>query len=166
MNLLLSDIAPTQWVLLAIIMVLIIIYPVFIFIRNKKEREKFEEINASLKEGDKVLTSSGFYGEIVSIQTTPQGKLVTLKTGDEKHVGYMTVDILAIYSIVKDQQPEVEQVVEEKIEQQVEQPKEEVVEKKTTKTKVEKPKTEKNNSETPKKIVAKKSTTTKKSTTK
>lgn len=98
-----GDVGVTQWVLLGLILVLIVLYPVFMVIKNKKEREKFDTLSQSLKVGEKVLTSSGIYGEIVSISQVEQGKLVTLLTGDEEHKGFISVDVLAIYTVFKDE---------------------------------------------------------------
>ena len=134
MKLLLADISPTQWVLLALILVLIVLYPVFVYIRNKKDKEKFQQLNEGLKVGDKVLTGSGIYGTIVSMETKEQSKIVTLETGDENHKGYISVDALAIYSVVNELpaveensevQPEEEKVEEEKVAEVVETKEEE-----------------------------------------
>lgn len=97
-----GDVSATQWILLGLILVLIILYPVFTVFKNKKEKEKFDGLASSLKVSDKVMTSSGVYGEIVAITEQAQGKLITLKTGDEAHVGYVGVDIYAIYTVFKD----------------------------------------------------------------
>ncbi len=102
MNQILADIQPTQWILLAIIVVLIILYPIFVYIRNKKDREKFQALNDSLKVGDKVVTGAGVYGTIISIDVKNEGKIVTLETGDENHKGYVSVDVLAIYNVIND----------------------------------------------------------------
>lgn len=123
MSVLLADVSVTQWVLLGLILVLIILYPVFMVFKNKKEKEKFDELSTSLKVGEKVLTSSGVYGEIVSITEEKQGKLVVLKTGDEKHQGYITVDVLAIYTVFHEQQ-----LVSEESEQEVKKQQPETVE--------------------------------------
>lgn len=104
MSILFADVSATQWVLLGLILVLIILYPVFMVFKNKKEKEKFQELSSSIKVGEKVLTSSGVYGEIVSITDDKQGKLVVLKTGDDLHPGYITVDVLAIYTVFREQQ--------------------------------------------------------------
>ncbi len=105
---LLADISPTNWIFFGVILLLLVLYPVFMFLRNKKEKEKFEEINNGLKEGDKVVTSSGVYGTIISMTTNATGgKTVTLETGDENHKGYISVDILAIYSVVKEPSAEI-----------------------------------------------------------
>lgn len=102
MNQILADIQPTQWILLAIIVVLIILYPIFVYVRNKKDREKFQALNDSLKVGDKVVTGAGVYGTIVSIDVKNEGKIVTIETGDENHKGYLSVDVLAIYNVIND----------------------------------------------------------------
>ncbi len=115
-----SSITATQWVLLALIVVLIVLYPVFTIYRNKKEREKFDQLAKDLKVGDKILTSSGTYGEIVSIDEREHGKVLTLKTGTDKHTGYLAVDILTVYSVFRDK-PEIDApVAERQVEQKAE----------------------------------------------
>lgn len=143
MSILLADVSATQWVLLGLILVLIILYPVFMVFKNKKEKEKFDQLSSGLKVGEKVLTSSGVYGEIVSITDERQGKLVVLKTGDETHPGFITVDVLAIYTILREEQiVSEENEVQPKAEPEKEVPAEEQVEvkkpaqaKKSTKSK-------------------------------
>ena len=125
MNFLLAAVSATQWVLLGLILVLIILYPVFMVFKNKKEKEKFDELSTGLKIGEKVLTSSGVYGEIVSIKDEKQGKIVVLKTGDDSHVGYITVDVLAIYNVFREEEMVAEEnnqsLVEEKVEEKVQE---------------------------------------------
>lgn len=99
-----EGISATQWVLLGLILVLIILYPVFTVYKNKKEKEKFEGLAKDLKVGDKILTSSGTYGEIVSISEREYGKVLTIKTGDDVHFGYMAVDVLTVYSVFRDEE--------------------------------------------------------------
>ena len=55
----------------------------------------------SLRPGDKVKTYSGFYGTVVSIRETTDGKVVTLETGDADHKSYTSIDSNAIYCIDK-----------------------------------------------------------------
>lgn len=142
-----EGISPTQWVLLGLILVLIILYPVFTIYKNKKEKEKFDNLAKDLKIGDKILTSSGTYGEIVEINERQYGKVLTIKTGDEKNFGYMAVDILTVYSVFRE--------VEEVEAKTVEEPKVAEEPKAVEEVKaVEKPKAEK-------KAPAKKTTTSK-----
>jgi len=65
--------------------------------RRKNQEETMKMLN-ELKQGDKVVTSYGVYGEIVSMKETDAGKIVTLKTGDldSNKVGYISVNIAAI----------------------------------------------------------------------
>lgn len=136
-HLLSAEVSATQWVLLGLILVLIILYPVFMVFKNKKEREKFDELSEGLNVGDKVLTSSGVYGEIIDIKPQQSGKLVVLKTGDEDHVGYVGVDVLAIYTVFKEEEEtiavEEPQEDTEQTEEVKEEPKEEKKAKKTSK---------------------------------
>lgn len=102
MNFLMADFSASQWIVLSLILALIVLYPFFVAFKNRKERERFEQITGSLKVGDKVITSSGIVGEIVAISEEPTGKMFTLKTGDDNHVGYIKIDILAVYNVIGD----------------------------------------------------------------
>lgn len=90
----------TLWILLALLGVLIIAY-IFSYYRRKKYNQETSNMLSALKPGDKVKTYSGFYGTVVSIKETTDGKVVTLETGDDKHKSYTTIDSNAIYCIDK-----------------------------------------------------------------
>lgn len=92
----------TQIILIVFIALLIIIYPILISTRNKKENQRMQEQTNSLKRGDKVLTTSGVYGTIVDLQLDDDKKIVTIETGTEKNKGYISVDAYAIYTIFKE----------------------------------------------------------------
>lgn len=93
----------TQIILIVFIVLLIIIYPIMISARNKKENQRMQEQTNSLKRGDRVLTTSGVYGVIVDLQLEGDKKIVTIETGTEKKKGYISVDAYAIYTIFKDE---------------------------------------------------------------
>lgn len=93
----------TQIILIVFIVLLIIIYPIMISTRNKKENQRMQEQTNSLKRGDKVLTTSGVYGTIVDLQLDGDKKIVTIETGTDKKKGYISVDAYAIYTIFKDE---------------------------------------------------------------
>ena len=105
----------TQIILIVFIVLLIVMYPILIFARNKKENTRMQEQTNSLKRGDKVLTTSGVYGTIVDLQMEGDKKIVTIETGTEKKRGYISVDAYAVYTIFRE---------EEKTEEVQEQPKE------------------------------------------
>ena len=68
MNMMLAEIQASQWILLGVIVLLIICYPIFMILRNKKEQQKVSELNQSIKVGKDILTSSGVYGTVVDIR--------------------------------------------------------------------------------------------------
>lgn len=124
----------TQWILIGFIALLIIVYPIMIATRNRKENQRMQEQTNSLKRGDKVITTSGIYGTVIDLQLDNDKKIVTIETGTTKNKGYVSVDAYAIYSIIKDEEiineqpkpaieekkeeePKVEEVVEEKREE-------------------------------------------------
>lgn len=96
----------TQIILIVFIVLLIIIYPIIIATRNKKENQRMQEQTNSLKRGDKVLTTSGVYGTIVDLHLEGDKKIVTIETGTDKKLGYISVDAYAIYTIFKDEPEE------------------------------------------------------------
>lgn len=128
MNLLLA-VDATQWVLFGVLVLIIILAPIFMGMRNKKEMAKAQEVMDSLKQGDKILTSAGVIGTIVSINEEDGYKTVTIETGNGDYKGYMTLDIQAIYMnlsapVTPEVQPEPvdETVEEERQENSEEQP--------------------------------------------
>ncbi len=90
----------TLWILIVLLVLLIGAY-VFSYFKRKKYNQETSAMLSSLKPGDRVKTYSGFYGTIVSIRETTDGKVVTLETGDEDHKSYTTIDSNAIYCIDK-----------------------------------------------------------------
>lgn len=88
------------WILLVLLAVLIVAY-IFSYFKRKKYNQETTNMLNSLRPGDKVKTYSGFYGTVVSIRETTDGKVVTLETGDDDHKSYTTIDSNAIYCIDK-----------------------------------------------------------------
>ncbi len=93
----------TQIILIVFIVLLIIIYPIMISARNKKETQRMQEQTNSLKRGDKILTTSGVYGTIVDLHLEDDKKIVTIETGMGNNKGYLSVDAYAIYTVFKDE---------------------------------------------------------------
>ncbi len=108
-----------QWILIALVLVLVIAYPILMTRRNKKENQRLIEQTNSLKRGDKILTTSGVYGTILEVREEDGARKVVIETGNAQYKSYMTVDAYAIYTVLKDEK----QVAEEKA---VEEKKEEV----------------------------------------
>ena len=94
----------TQIVLIVFIVLLIIIYPILISHRNRRENQRVQEQTNSLKRGDKVLTTSGVYGTIVDLHLEEDKKFVTIETGSGNKKGYIAVDAYAIYTVFKDEE--------------------------------------------------------------
>jgi preprotein translocase subunit YajC len=55
-----------------------------IFLPKRREQQTFTKMIQSLKKGDRVLTNSGMYGEVASIQ----GDIVTLKFHDGMRIDF------------------------------------------------------------------------------
>ncbi len=72
---------------------------VWTLIRQILFTKRCQNVQANLKVGDRVKTFGGIYGKVVDIAENPDGKVVTIETGDGKNVGYVTVDISSIYNL-------------------------------------------------------------------
>lgn len=75
---------------------LVVVYIIYMLVARKKSDTNTANMLDSLKKGDKIVTNSGIYGEIVSISETTLGKTVLLKTGEGKNVSYMSVNAVVI----------------------------------------------------------------------
>lgn len=132
---------PMEIVLIVLIGVMIIAYPIMSYVKNKKDRQKMQEMTNSFKRGDKVLTASGVYGTIVDLHRDGEKQIVTIETGTGSHKGYISLDALAIYQVLSSEMeaPKAEEVKEEeKKEEKVEQEETAAAEKKTKKKNEEK----------------------------
>lgn len=89
----------TQWILPAILLVLVIGIFLLNYFRSKKNQESMKNMVDSLKVGDNVKTYSGIYGKIIEIVETTDGKVAVLETGSEKNKGIFSIDINTIYGI-------------------------------------------------------------------
>ena len=85
-------------ILLIVIAVLLVLYPIFLFMKNKKEQDKQKNLIDNLKVGEYVITYSGVFGKIVEITEKEFGRFLTIETG-ENHKNYVTVSANAIYMI-------------------------------------------------------------------
>ena len=95
MNLLLESFFEKYGLILILVgaFALIMLYYYF---RNKKFQQSESEFHSSLKEGTKVKTYSGFYGTVVKVRETTDGKVVTLKLGEGV---FIDVDIRALMAV-------------------------------------------------------------------
>ncbi len=129
MSLILSNVGVGSWILLGVLLLILIVSPFIMRAKSKKEMETQQKMMDAIKKGDTVLTSAGVIGKVVGIEANKQGyKTLTLETGDEKHKGYLCVDIRSIYYNLSN--PVVENSPEKKAEEtpKVEQKTEEVIE--------------------------------------
>lgn len=89
-----------QIAMLGVLLGLLILYFVFYYFKNKKDRENYKNTIQNLKNGNRVLTSAGIVGKVVSIQEEDDIKTITLETGNGKNKGYITFDIQAVYMVL------------------------------------------------------------------
>jgi preprotein translocase subunit YajC len=160
-----------NYVLIAVVVLLLIAMPIMMNQRNKRESQKIQEQTNSLKIGDKVLTTSGVYGTITELKFDDSKKVVVIETGG-KTKSYMSVDAYSIYTVFKSdaeiaQEAALKADAESKQTETLEKkeaekaPKKAKVEEKTEAKTEEKTETKAESSEKPKKRASKKSTETK-----
>ena len=88
-----------QYGIWIILIVLLIGLMIFSTIRRRKYDSQVQNLLDNLKVGDHVQTYSGFYGKIVSIRQTTDGKVVLIEMGEGNKKGYIEADINAIMGI-------------------------------------------------------------------
>lgn len=140
---------------LVVLLVLLVLYVGFGVVNRKKSQEQTMKMLNELKAGDKIVTYSGIYGEIVSMRETNMGRVLTIVTGDKANgkVSYMEINSSVIMGVdtkedlILDEngnviEPEDTQKIKEEVlkETATEEKKEEKVETKKQE-KTEKPKT-------------------------
>ena len=101
----------------------------YYFLRNRKFQQTENDFVSALKVGDKVKTYSGFYGTVEKITETTDGKVITLRLGENATVD---VDVRALMGLDLKEEVKDEPVLAEEI-------KEEVVEEKPAEEKAEEP---------------------------
>lgn len=89
----------SRWWLIIVLVILLIAMYAFSFKRRKDYTNQMNEMLNSLRPGDKIKTVGGFYGTIVSIKETTDGKVVLLEMGEGTKLSYMTIDANAIYGV-------------------------------------------------------------------
>lgn len=107
---LLSNFFDSGYGILIIIVVLFVAYMAYVIFKNKKDREAIGNFQQSLKNGDKVVTTSGIYGTIVGFADTTDGKVVTLQISEN---AFIDVNIDAIYNLDSKTEVKPEEVVAE-----------------------------------------------------
>lgn len=122
MNLLLESFFESYGLIIILVVAFALIM-VYYYLRNRKFQQTESDFHGSLKIGDKVKTYSGFYGEVAKITNTTEGKIVTLKLGNN---AFIDVDIRALMAIdMREELPEEpakeEPVAEEKPEEEKEE---------------------------------------------
>ena len=64
---------------------LIAVFYFFIIRPQMREKKEFEKLLAALKKGDRVLTSSGIYGEVTALKDDSR---ITLKVADNVKIDF------------------------------------------------------------------------------
>ena len=96
---LLADFFSDYGVMLLLIIGMVVVMFVLPNSARKKQYQQLQDFLSNLKVGDKVKTTSGFYGTIVSMRETTDGRVALLEMGEGDKVGYIAVDMNAIYAI-------------------------------------------------------------------
>lgn len=97
----------STYIFIGVMIVLIVVYFIFSSRQRKKQRDEYEKKIEGIVIGDKVTTIGMWMGEVVEI--LPDGNYV-LKTGTDEHVGYITVNKQAIYTIIKPEDVQAEEL--------------------------------------------------------
>ena len=96
---LLADFFSDYGVMLLLLVGMIVVMFVLPNSARKKQYQQLQDFLGNLKVGDKVKTTSGFYGTIISMRETTDGRVALLEMGEGDKKGYIEVDMNAIYTI-------------------------------------------------------------------
>ena len=109
-----------NYVLIAVVAILLIAMPILMNARNKRETQRVQEQTNSLKVGDKILTTSGVYGTITEVKFDDTQKMIVIETGG-KTKSYLTVDAYAVYQVISQSEGKKEEEKDTKTEEKVEE---------------------------------------------
>ena len=96
---LLADFFSDYGVMLILIIGMMVVMFILPNSARKKQYQQLQDFLGNLKVGDKVKTTSGFYGTIISMRETTDGRVALLEMGEGDKKGYIEVDMNAIYTI-------------------------------------------------------------------
>lgn len=96
---LLADFFSDYGVMLILIIGMMVVMFILPNSARKKQYQQLQDFLGNLKVGDKVKTTSGFYGTIISMRETTDGRVALLEMGEGDKKGYTEVDMNAIYTI-------------------------------------------------------------------
>jgi len=83
-----------------ILIVLVVLYIGWGFIKRAKYSSEAQNIMNNLQVGTKIKTIAGVYGEIVEIRDALDGsKVALIRTGEEDKVSYMSIDLSSVYGV-------------------------------------------------------------------
>jgi preprotein translocase subunit YajC len=66
--LMLASPSPDMWMQIAPLLIIFVIFYLLIFMPMKKRQKKVEQMITALKNGDRVITSSGIYGVVAGVK--------------------------------------------------------------------------------------------------
>lgn len=121
MNLLLAGTFFENYGLIIILVLGLGLMMLYYFLKNRKFQQTANDFVNALKVGDKVKTYSGFYGTVEKITETTDGKVVTLRLGENATVD---VDIRALMGLdlkeeVKDEPAADQELNKEELEEKL-----------------------------------------------
>ena len=90
--------SPIFWIFVICLLAVFVLF-IFTLVRQYIFTKNCNNIQHNLKIGDMVRTFDGVYGKVVNISDSSDGKIVTLQSGTGKNIGFLSVDIKAIYCL-------------------------------------------------------------------
>ncbi len=99
-NLLFANTGFSNWILPAILLVIVVASLVMGVLRKGKYTQETQNLMSKLTVGVKVKTFAGVYGEIVEIRDALDGsKVALIKTGEKGKESFMSIDLASVYAI-------------------------------------------------------------------
>lgn len=89
-----------DYVIVIVLLAVLVLLLVLSYFRKKKYNEEVEKMQNEVKKNDKIMTYSGIIGTVVDIFEEDGVKQLVIKTGHKTNVGFIQVDIKAVYGVV------------------------------------------------------------------
>ena len=89
----------SQYGLLIVLVVALVVLMFISFNRRKKEDAFRTELIEKIVPGAKIKTYYGLYGKVLKVTETTDGKILLVETGEDKKVSYQNIHINAVYGL-------------------------------------------------------------------
>ena len=89
----------SQYGLLIVLIIALVVLMFISFNRRKKEDAFRNQLVEKIVPGAKIKTYYGLYGKVLKVTETTDGKILLIESGEDKKVSYQNIHINAVYGL-------------------------------------------------------------------